>query len=62
MGDGTKINFWLDNWCVNDNLATLLAISDVSLIDTSLMVSQFIMDEKEWDVMRLKELVDDAHL
>jgi len=26
------------------------------------MVSQFITDAKEWDVMKLKELVDDVHL
>jgi len=40
----------------------MLAISDISLIDTSLMVSQFITDAKEWDVMKPKELVDDVHL
>jgi len=62
VGDGTKIHYWLDNWCANDNLVTLLAISDISQIDTSLMVSQFITDANEWDVMKLKELVDDDHL
>ena len=61
VGDGTRIHFWLDNWCANDDLVTLLAISDISQINTSLMVSQFITDAKAWDVMKLKELVDDVH-
>jgi len=62
VGDGIKIHLWLDKWCANDNLVTMLAISDMSLIDTSLIVSQFITNAKEWDVMKLKELVDDVHL
>ena len=62
VGDGTKIHFWLDNWCANDNLVTLLAISDISQINSSLTVSQFITDAKEWDVLKLKELVDAVHL
>jgi len=47
VGDGTKINFWLDIWCVNTNLATLLEIIDTSCIDISLLVSDFILDTKE---------------
>jgi len=62
VGDGTKIHFLLDNCCANASLVTMLAIIDISLIDTSLMVSQYITDAKEWDVMKLKVLVDDVHL
>jgi len=40
----------------------MLAITDIFLIDTSLMVSQFITEAKEWDVMKLKVLIDDVHL
>ena len=40
----------------------MLAITDISLIDTSVMVSQFITDAKDWDIMKLKVLVDDVHL
>jgi len=40
----------------------MLDIIDTSLIDTSLMVSQFITNAKEWDVMTLKLLVDVVHL
>jgi len=36
------MNFWLDNWCANDNLVSLLGIQDISLLDTSLKVLQFI--------------------
>ena len=62
MGDGTKINVWLDNWCANEPLATLLAIQDISQLDISLKVSHFISSEKEWDLFKLKELVADAQL
>jgi len=62
VGNGTKIHFCLDNWFANDNLATLLAIPNVFQIDTSFMVSQFISPAKEWDTLKLKELVDDVHL
>ena len=62
VDDGTRICFWLDNWCANDNLVSLLPISDISQLDTSLMVSHFITDAKEWDIMKLKELVDDVTL
>jgi len=47
VGDGNKIHFLLYNWCANDNLITLLAIFDVSQIDSSLMVSHFITNAKE---------------
>ena len=46
VGDGTKINFWLDNWCANTNLANLLEITDTSQLDTSLLISDFIMNSK----------------
>jgi len=62
VGDGIRIHFWLDNWCANVNLVTLLNISDISQIDASLMVSHFITDAKEWDVTKLKEVMDDVHL
>jgi len=38
VGDGTKIHFWEDNWCANDNLVNLSEITDGSLIDPSLLV------------------------
>jgi len=50
VGDGTKINFWLDNWCANTNLANLLEITDGSQLDTFLLVSDFILDSKEWNI------------
>jgi len=40
----------------------MLGIADIFLINASLMVSHFITDAKEWDVMKLKELADDVHL
>ena len=32
VGSGTNINFWLDNWCANDSLVSMLGIRDSSLI------------------------------
>ena len=57
--DGTKIHFWEDNWCANDNLVNMLEIRDASLIDTSLLVSHFISPTKEWDLPKLRQHVDD---
>ena len=47
VGNGLNINFWPDNWCVNDSLAHLLQVMDYSLIDTSLKVSHFISIDTE---------------
>ena len=58
VGDGTRIHFWLDNWCANDNLVSLLAVSDISQLDTSILVSYFITGTKEWDILKLNDLVD----
>ena len=62
MGNGVNINFWLYNWCANESLANLLNIMDLSLIDTSLKVSQFITVIKEWDTVQLSLLGNSVHL
>jgi len=62
VGDGHSINVWLDNWCANESLATLLRVNDYSLINTSLKASHFITKGKEWDIVRLSSLVDPVHL
>ena len=51
-----------DNWCANDSLANLLKVIDLSLIETSLKVSQFTTESREWDVARLTILVDSVHV
>jgi len=61
VGNWVNINFWVDNWCANDSLANLLNIMDLSLIDTSLKVSQFITTTKESDTVQLSLLVDSIH-
>ena len=62
VSNGININFQLDNWCANDSFANLLNIMDLSLIDTSLKVSHFIMATNEWDTAQLRLLVDPIHL
>ena len=42
VGDGTNINFWLDNWCDNENIVTMCGITDTSLLDMSLKISDMI--------------------
>jgi len=37
-------------------------VVDLSLIDTSLKVSQFIIEGREWNVARLTVLIDSVHL
>ena len=62
VGSGTNINFWLDNWCANDSLVSMLGIMDTSLINKSLKVSHFITTAHEWDVTKLNGLVSDPLL
>ena len=62
MGDETNINFWLDSWCNNCFLADLMKVHDISSIDNSLRVSEFILPYKVWDIAKLKGLVNHSHL
>ena len=59
VGDGKTIRFWIDNWCAQDNLANMLHSQDVSILDTSLLVSHFISPTKEWDLAKLRQYVDE---
>ena len=58
VGDETKINFWLDNWCANTNLANLLEVTNTSQLHTSLLVPDFILDSKEWDIQKLRSVLN----
>ena len=49
----------MDNWCAQDNLVNMLHRQDVSLLDTSLLVSHFISPTKEWDLSKLRQVVDE---
>ena len=62
IGDGTNINFWLDNWCHNHCLADLTSVPDISSLDTSPKVSHFILPSKAWDILRLQQLVSHTSL
>jgi len=35
VSNGTLTNLWLDNWCDNDNLASLMGLHDTSSTDIS---------------------------
>ena len=50
VGDGTNINFSHNNWCDNENLVNICGVTDTSLLDTTLKVSDMIYSTKEWDV------------
>ncbi|XP_056695811.1 uncharacterized protein [Spinacia oleracea] len=52
IGNGKDINFWLDNWAMKKSLLTALNKS-VDIVDTELMVADFILPSKEWDLPKL---------
>ena len=56
------INFWLDNWYANTSLASILEVTNIFTIDTSLLISNFISDTNEWDIMKLRLLVNEDPL
>jgi len=62
VGNVISINFWLDNWCANDSLASLLNMTNNSLTDSSLKLSHFIIGNKEWDATKLHSIVGPAYI
>lgn len=53
VGNGNTINFWTDNWCHQQPLQDLLLLSDLSVQEQQLKVSQFISPDQEWLVDEL---------
>ena len=45
IGDGSKIFFWLHNWCADDNLMTKLNLSE-NQVDLNLRVKDFILPNR----------------
>jgi len=50
VGDGTNIDLWLDNWCTNESLATLMGVTYTSSFVKSIKVSH---NDNEWDIAKL---------
>ncbi|GAU44619.1 hypothetical protein TSUD_378970 [Trifolium subterraneum] len=48
MGNGQKVNLWLDNWMRDDH--SLMNHSTQQIIDTTLTVKDTLMDTGEWDI------------
>ena len=61
VGTGDEIFFWLDNWIGGKSLAQLLGIEDISILDLSTKVSEFIHNAK-WDIYKLNQMIQDHHV
>ena len=48
------IKFWTDNWCSEDNLASILDLDPANLPDADIKVSEFITPKKQWDTAKLR--------
>jgi len=48
LGDGNKINFWMDKWTSSDSPLILNATN--SIIDTTFLVKDILKDEGQWDL------------
>lgn len=60
LGNGNKINFWLDNW-MNEILIKKVFLEKVGCIDKEAKVSKFIDMTKSWKLNNLKaSLLDDT--
>ena len=54
--DGNQFLFWLHNWCSQDNLLNMLGLSH-DQVDSSTLLSQFILPNRSWDLQKLKTLL-----
>jgi len=54
VGNGRTINFWTDNWCAEEPLASTLNVDPVNLPEVDIKVSEFITPEKQWDTVKLR--------
>ena len=54
VGNGRTINFWTDNWCSEDTLASTLDLDPANLPAADIKVSEFITPEKQWDTSKLR--------
>ena len=52
VGTGYTISFWLDNWIGDQSLAQLLDIEDISILDLTTKVSEFIHNA-QWVIHKL---------
>ncbi|XP_056690230.1 uncharacterized protein [Spinacia oleracea] len=59
LGNGKSINFWLDNWVIQDNLLSHLKLN-INTVNSNLRVADFILPNHEWDSDKLKSIVPPA--
>jgi len=54
VGNGQSINFWTDNWCSEESIASMLNLEHSTLSDIELKVKEFITPNKHWDTAKLR--------
>lgn len=58
IGDGSQILFWLHNWCLKENLMTVLKLNE-NQVDVNLLLKDFILLDKFWGLLKLKTFLPD---
>jgi len=52
-------SFWFDNWIENKNLIEILGVAKDSVAHPEIKVCEFIRQDLEWDVPKLKQFFND---
>ena len=56
LGDGNKINFWMDKWTSSGSPLILNAINKI--IDTTLLVKDVLTAKEQWDLNFLNNILN----
>jgi len=54
IGKGDQFSFWFDNWIEDRNLVDIMEIAEESISQPDLKVGDFITQQSQWDILRLK--------
>jgi len=62
VGDGTKIKFWQDHWVANCSLIDLLSLHSTPPSNPECTVSEFITQDRTWNVRKLRSVISDEQV
>ena len=62
IGRGDKISLWFDNWVENRNLVEILGVTEDSVAHPEVKVCEFIQNNSEWDVPKLRQFLNHYHI
>jgi len=62
IGNGSRIKFWHDHWVDNCSLIELLNLHDDPPSNSQCMVSEFIKDDRTWNIPKLRSVIPDEQV